>query len=100
MHAYLHAAVREIFTNLDNRQRKYLLAAKKYVGEHYMDSTLSLDGTAAQLGISRRTSVAFSARSTENASPSTSATCASSRPSACWRTKASWCATSGRRSAS
>ena len=29
-----------------------LLAAKKYVGEHYMDSTLSLDGTAAQLGIS------------------------------------------------
>ena len=52
MHAYLHAAVREIFTNLDNRQRKYLLAAKKYVGEHYMDSTLSLDGTAAQLGIS------------------------------------------------
>lgn len=52
LHAYLHAAVREIFTNLDNRQRKYLLAAKKYVGEHYMDSTLSLDGTAAQLGIS------------------------------------------------
>lgn len=52
MHAYLHAAVREIFTNLDNRQRKYLLAVKKYVGEHYMDSTLSLDGTAAQLGIS------------------------------------------------
>lgn len=29
-----------------------LLAAKKYVGEHYMDSALSLDGTAAQLGIS------------------------------------------------
>ena len=29
-----------------------LLAAKKYVGEHYMDSPLSLDGTAAQLGIS------------------------------------------------
>ena len=24
-----------------------LLAAKKYVGEHYMDSALSLDGTAA-----------------------------------------------------
>ena len=50
--AYLRAAVQEIFTNLDNRQRKYLLAAKKYVGEHYMDSSLSLDGVAAQLGIS------------------------------------------------
>lgn len=50
--AYLRAAVQEIFTNLDNRQRRYLLAAKKYVGEHYMDSSLSLDGVAAQLGIS------------------------------------------------
>lgn len=50
--AYLHAAVQEIFTNLDNRQRKYLLVAQKYVGEHYMDSSLSLDGVAAQLGIS------------------------------------------------
>ncbi|MFQ9029240.1 MAG: helix-turn-helix transcriptional regulator [Oscillospiraceae bacterium] len=28
------------------------LAAKKYVGEHYMDSGPSLDGVAAQLGIS------------------------------------------------
>ena len=50
--AYLRAAVQEIFTNLDNRQRRYLLAAKKYLGEHYMDSSLSLDGVAAQLGIS------------------------------------------------
>lgn len=77
-----------------------LLAAKKYVGEHYMDSTLSLDGTAAQLGISPSYLSRISARSTESALPSTSATCASSRPSACSRTRASWCATSGRRSAS
>lgn len=53
LRAYLRDAVQEIFTNLDNRQRKYLLAAKKYVGEHYMDSDLSLDSVAAQLGISK-----------------------------------------------
>lgn len=51
MHAYLHAAVGRS-SPISTTASASTAAAKKYVGEHYMDSTLSLDGTAAQLGIS------------------------------------------------
>lgn len=49
---YITETTREIYLNLDNRQRKYLVAAQAYVEQNYMDSLLSLDATAAQLGIS------------------------------------------------
>lgn len=49
---YLQHIVREIFANLDNRQRKYLTAAQEYVDAHYMDSGLSLNVIAEHLGIS------------------------------------------------
>lgn len=94
--AYLRAAVQEIFTNLDNRQRRYLLAAKKYVGEHYMDSSLSLDGVAAQLGISppylsRIFSEIDGKRFTQYLSD-----LRIEKQSCCWRMTAGWYATSVR----
>ena len=55
-----------------------------------MDSTLSLDGTAAQLGISPSYLSRIFSEVDESALPSNSATCASSRRSACSRGRASW----------
>lgn len=49
---YLHTAVCEVFTNLDDRQRRYVVAAQEYVTAHYMESDLSLDKVAADIGIS------------------------------------------------
>lgn len=42
----------QVFVNLDNRQHKYLVAAIHYMNQHYMDSGLSLNLIAEEIGIS------------------------------------------------
>jgi len=50
--AYACQILHQVFVNLDNRQHKYLMAAMRYMDQHYMDSGLSLNSVAAEIGIS------------------------------------------------
>lgn len=48
----LDICTHDLYTNLDTRQKKYLVAAKKYIMCHFSDSELSLNSVADHLGIS------------------------------------------------